>query len=211
DARGGLARPREPGRVRAVPAAAHAFRAHLACAGAPLHHRAEPPRAGAPRARRRLRRRRGVRARQARLRRLRRALSHLCAGVRSLRDPLHLPPVGVRLLADRAGGRRAHGAARRAALRIAGTEPRAMTTTPSIHTTPSIAREERLIVALDVPSAAEARALVERIGDAACFYKIGLELFSAEGYFELARWLAGRGCKVFADLKLYDIPETVRR
>ncbi|HLS87854.1 MAG TPA: orotidine-5'-phosphate decarboxylase [Burkholderiales bacterium] len=86
-----------------------------------------------------------------------------------------------------------------------------MTTTPSIHTTPSIAREERLIVALDVPSAAEARALVERIGDAACFYKIGLELFSAEGYFELARWLAGRGCKVFADLKLYDIPETVRR
>jgi len=74
-----------------------------------------------------------------------------------------------------------------------------------------IPREERLIVALDVPSAAEARALVEQLGDAARFYKIGLELFSAEGYFELARWLVARGNKVFADLKLYDIPETVRR
>ena len=70
---------------------------------------------------------------------------------------------------------------------------------------------ERLIVALDVPSAAEARALVERIGDAACFYKIGLELFTSGGYFELLEWLLGRGNKVFADLKLYDIPETVRR
>ena len=72
-------------------------------------------------------------------------------------------------------------------------------------------RRERLIVALDVPSAAEARALVERIGDAACFYKIGLELFTTGGYFELLEWLVARGNKVFADLKLYDIPETVRR
>ena len=67
------------------------------------------------------------------------------------------------------------------------------------------AREERLIVALDVPNASEARALVERLGDAVRFYKIGLELFSAGGYFELIEWLAGRGCRVFADLKLYDI------
>jgi orotidine-5'-phosphate decarboxylase len=52
---------------------------------------------------------------------------------------------------------------------------------------------------------------VERIGDAARFYKVGLELFSAPGCFELIAWLAGRGNKVFADLKLYDIPETVRR
>lgn len=74
-----------------------------------------------------------------------------------------------------------------------------------------MSRRERLIVALDVPSAAEARALVERIGDAACFYKVGLELFTAGGYFELLEWLVGRGNKVFADLKLYDIPETVRR
>lgn len=70
---------------------------------------------------------------------------------------------------------------------------------------------ERLIVALDVPSALEARALAEKLGDAACFYKVGLELFSAGGYFELIEWLAGRGNRVFADLKLYDIPETVKR
>jgi orotidine-5'-phosphate decarboxylase len=77
-------------------------------------------------------------------------------------------------------------------------------------TTP-IPRAERLIAALDVPSAREARALAEQLGDAVRFYKIGLELFTAEGYFELLEWLAARGNKVFADLKLYDIPETVRR
>ena len=70
---------------------------------------------------------------------------------------------------------------------------------------------ERLIAALDVPTSAEARALAERLGDAVSFYKIGLELFTAGGYFELLQWLRGRGSKVFADLKLYDIPETVRR
>ncbi len=75
----------------------------------------------------------------------------------------------------------------------------------------AVSPRERLIVALDVPSAAEARALVERIGDAACFYKIGLELFTSGGAFELLEWLVARGNKVFADLKLYDIPETVRR
>ena len=74
-----------------------------------------------------------------------------------------------------------------------------------------IKRDERLIVALDVPNAAEARALVERIGDGASFYKVGLELFTAGGYFELIDWLAGRGKRVFADLKLFDIPETVAR
>jgi orotidine-5'-phosphate decarboxylase len=75
----------------------------------------------------------------------------------------------------------------------------------------SIPRAERLIVALDVPTAQEARALVEKLDDAARFYKIGLELFTAEGYFELLAWLTARGNQVFADLKLYDIPETVRR
>lgn len=75
----------------------------------------------------------------------------------------------------------------------------------------SIARAERLIVALDLPSAAEAKALVQQLGDAVRFYKVGLELFSSDGYFELIEWLAARGSKVFADLKLYDIPETVSR
>lgn len=74
-----------------------------------------------------------------------------------------------------------------------------------------IAPAERLIVALDVPTPAEARSLAETLGDAACFYKVGLELFSSDGYFDLIRWLTGRGNKVFADLKLFDIPETVRR
>ena len=74
-----------------------------------------------------------------------------------------------------------------------------------------IPREERLIVALDVPDAAQARALVEKLGDSVRFYKVGLELFSAGGYFELIQWLTARGNKVVADLKLYDIPETVRR
>jgi len=74
-----------------------------------------------------------------------------------------------------------------------------------------IHRRDRLIAALDVPSAAQARAYAEQLGDAVKFYKIGLELFTAGGYFELLEWLRSRGGKVFADLKLYDIPETVRR
>jgi orotidine-5'-phosphate decarboxylase len=74
-----------------------------------------------------------------------------------------------------------------------------------------IHRTERLIAALDVPTPKEARALAEKLGDAVRFYKIGLELFTADGYFELLSWLTARGNKVFADLKLYDIPETVRR
>jgi orotidine-5'-phosphate decarboxylase len=68
---------------------------------------------------------------------------------------------------------------------------------------------ERLIVALDVPSADLARAFVERAGDAVHFYKIGLELFMSGGYFELLHWLNGRGKKVFVDLKFFDVPETV--
>ncbi|HUQ25801.1 MAG TPA: orotidine-5'-phosphate decarboxylase [Burkholderiales bacterium] len=74
-----------------------------------------------------------------------------------------------------------------------------------------IAREERLIVALDLPTPREAQALVEKLAGTARFYKVGLELFSTDGYFELVRWLTARGNKVFADLKLFDIPETVRR
>ena len=74
-----------------------------------------------------------------------------------------------------------------------------------------IAREERLIVALDLPTPRDAQALVEKIGGGARFYKVGLELFTAGGYFELIEWLVKRGNKVFVDLKLYDIPETVRR
>ena len=69
---------------------------------------------------------------------------------------------------------------------------------------------ERLIVALDLPDAAAAKALVGQLGDAVCFYKIGLELFMAGGYFELLDWLVAHGKKVFVDLKFFDVPETVR-
>lgn len=74
----------------------------------------------------------------------------------------------------------------------------------------AIPRHDRLIVALDVSNAAEARQLVESLGDSVSFYKIGLELFMAGGYFELIDWLTARGKKVFVDLKFFDVPETVR-
>jgi orotidine-5'-phosphate decarboxylase len=70
-------------------------------------------------------------------------------------------------------------------------------------------RGDRLIVALDVPGAEEARRLVERLGDSVSFYKVGLELFMSGGAFDLIAWLKQRGSKVFADFKLFDVPETV--
>lgn len=74
-----------------------------------------------------------------------------------------------------------------------------------------IPSRERLIMALDVPGVDEAKALVDTLGDAVDFYKIGLELFMAGDYFGLIQWLKGRGKKVFADLKFFDVPETVSR
>jgi orotidine-5'-phosphate decarboxylase len=70
---------------------------------------------------------------------------------------------------------------------------------------------ERLIFALDVPGVEEARRLVEALGDSVRFYKVGLELAMSGGYFELVDWLVARGSRVFADVKLFDIPETVAR
>jgi len=68
---------------------------------------------------------------------------------------------------------------------------------------------ERLILALDVPDADRARALVTELGDAVHFYKIGLELAMSGEYFELLDWLLERDKRVFADLKFYDVPATV--
>lgn len=65
------------------------------------------------------------------------------------------------------------------------------------------------IIALDVPSLADAQSLVARLGPDADFYKVGLELFTAEGP-RVVEWLRGEGKRVFLDLKLYDIPNTVR-
>lgn len=69
---------------------------------------------------------------------------------------------------------------------------------------------DRLIVALDVPSASEARALVRRIEPAVSFYKIGHELLFGGG-LELARELKAEGKRVFLDMKLLDISNTVEK
>ncbi|HVT34902.1 MAG TPA: orotidine-5'-phosphate decarboxylase [Nevskiaceae bacterium] len=74
-----------------------------------------------------------------------------------------------------------------------------------------IAPQDRLIVALDVPDASAARLLVTRLSDAASFYKIGLELLMAPGFFDLLDWLKAEQKQVFVDLKFFDIPETVAR
>lgn len=68
---------------------------------------------------------------------------------------------------------------------------------------------ERLILALDVPTIEEAKEIVERLGDAVCFYKLGLEMFMAGNYYALIDWMDARGKKVFADLKFFDVPNTV--
>ncbi|HEY4362569.1 MAG TPA: orotidine-5'-phosphate decarboxylase [Bryobacteraceae bacterium] len=66
------------------------------------------------------------------------------------------------------------------------------------------------IVALDVETVAQARALVSDLGDAATFYKVGLELYTAAG-MDFVRELKSEGRRVFLDLKMYDIGETVKR
>ena len=70
---------------------------------------------------------------------------------------------------------------------------------------------ERLIVALDVPTLDEARALVTRLGNAVSFYKIGMWLFFQRGVDALIDELTASGKHVFLDYKMYDIGETVRR
>ena len=70
--------------------------------------------------------------------------------------------------------------------------------------------DPRLICPLDLPDRAAAEAMVERIGDAVGFYKIGLELLATDG-MGLARELKASGRRVFLDWKLHDIGETVRR
>ena len=65
------------------------------------------------------------------------------------------------------------------------------------------------IVALDVPTSDAARALVDRLGEECRFYKVGSELFTAAGP-DVVRMLRSAGCEVFLDLKLHDIPNTVR-
>lgn len=68
--------------------------------------------------------------------------------------------------------------------------------------------DERLIVALDFHTADDAKKLVEELGDDVNFYKVGMELFYSVGT-EIVHWLKARDKKIFLDLKLHDIPNTV--
>ncbi|HEY7752402.1 MAG TPA: orotidine-5'-phosphate decarboxylase [Steroidobacteraceae bacterium] len=72
-----------------------------------------------------------------------------------------------------------------------------------------IPARERLIFAMDVPDADAARRLAGSLGDSIAFYKVGLELFTSGGAWELLDWLTGRGKRVFLDLKFFDVPATV--
>ena len=71
------------------------------------------------------------------------------------------------------------------------------------------ALRDRLIFALDVATAADARAWVDRLGDSVTFYKLGMELLTSGDYFRVLEDLAGRGKRVFVDLKFHDVPATV--
>jgi orotidine-5'-phosphate decarboxylase len=75
---------------------------------------------------------------------------------------------------------------------------------------PTIAPRDRLIVALDLPGTAAAEAMIARLGDSVTFYKIGYQLAYAGG-LSLVRQLNEAGKKVFVDLKLHDIGNTVAR
>lgn len=81
----------------------------------------------------------------------------------------------------------------------------------SLLSTKPIPPEERLIMALDVSSIAEAQALVEELGDSVVFYKVGMELFMSGDYFGFIEWLQQRDKKIFVDLKFFDVPATVGR
>ena len=74
----------------------------------------------------------------------------------------------------------------------------------------TITPRDRLIVALDLPGVAAAEVMVARLGDSVTFYKIGYQLAFAGG-LPLIRQLLDKGKKVFADLKLHDISNTVAR
>lgn len=79
---------------------------------------------------------------------------------------------------------------------------------PTVRKNP-IPAHERLIFALDVADVTRARDLIRSLGETVSFYKLGLEFFLSGGYFELAAELRDQGKKIFADLKLFDIPATV--
>jgi orotidine-5'-phosphate decarboxylase len=73
----------------------------------------------------------------------------------------------------------------------------------------TIPLQERIIVALDVDSPEQAKALVKKCESHVTFYKVGLQLFMGS-WFDTVDWIVDRGHKVMLDLKFFDIPETVK-
>ena len=71
--------------------------------------------------------------------------------------------------------------------------------------------KDRLIFALDVPEAGQAKQLVNELGASVGFYKIGMELMMTGNYFDLLDWLVEKDKNVFVDLKLFDVPATVSK
>lgn len=69
--------------------------------------------------------------------------------------------------------------------------------------------EQRLIFALDMASRREAKEWIDRLKDRVRFYKVGLQLF-LDGGFEIVDWIISQQCKVFLDLKFFDVPQTVK-
>ena len=82
---------------------------------------------------------------------------------------------------------------------------------PVLAADPSVKADPRLIVPLDLPTVAEARGIVDALGEAVSFYKVGLELFATGQGMDLARALKAEGKQVFLDWKLHDIGTTVQR
>src|SRR5580658_9650984 len=74
-----------------------------------------------------------------------------------------------------------------------------------------IPAKERLIVALDVANGDLAKKLVNELGDSVSFYKVGLEMLMSGDFFDLVHWLRERDKQVFADIKFFDVPETVKK
>ena len=75
--------------------------------------------------------------------------------------------------------------------------------------TANVPAEERLIFALDLPDGEQALQMIERLGDSVRFYKVGLELFASGDGQVVMEQLLSAGKKVFLDLKLFDVPQTV--
>jgi orotidine-5'-phosphate decarboxylase len=129
------------------------------------------------------------------------------AGTEPGAEPEAAPATGRGVVSGAAAARpREDAAARHRGTGVSALEsPRPAQREPALE---RLLAREALIVALDFPSAPPALDLVERLEGQCSWFKVGLELYLAEGN-ALVRELVGRGCSVFLDLKLCDIPNTV--